>query len=635
MNVKRNPGDSIGYIRKEIPKFDVAVGDRYEGLVPDTLNLAERATLALNALTESVDAEHYWEHYLSGHFDQNPPYINYSWEGPCLPKPIQAIPMMRIMSGSTQNPGVEVKMLENLLRDIEEDGLWWQKIEGRPWRSETFKTDQVWPCVQGRFMEALMQWYALDRDERLLKVVANMVRGLGRIALRNEDRAWFHTVYTRKGWQGDETPSVLLTGQADVPTPSEPEGEPYYNIGLPLRGLVSWCRISGDSAALDLADRLARFFLKPTMWGADGPSMVVHHEHGHRLGHFHTMTMGVMGLLDYALFRNDSRLIRFCADFYEWMRNFGISRIGFFPAVLDSLEGVRKSSMSYGGGKGQCSETCAIADMLWLAVKLSDSGVGDYWEDVDQYIRNGLVEHQILRCDLVEELIAVGPKHILGPYDVSSERIVDRMMGTFSSGGDPTMLYDWFTQCCLGNGAVGLYMAWEAIVRESGGVAQVNLLLNCASPWLDVDSYLPYEGKVVLKNKTARKIHLRVPLWSDKQAVRCRVNGNDAQLGWLGRYLILDGVKPGDQVVIEFPMIQTTERWTELVYETTYTCQFKGNTLVDISPRADRLAYTKMSSDDGDIFEVKKGYPMYQREQYKQNQAPMRTIKRFVAKKIT
>ena len=31
----------------------------------------------------------------------------------------------------------------------------------------------------------------------------------------------------------------------------------------------------------------------------------------------------------------------------------------------------------------------------------------------------------------------------------------------------------------------------------------MNLLLNRASPWIDVDSYLPYEGRVQLKNKTA------------------------------------------------------------------------------------------------------------------------------------
>ena len=41
-------------------------------------------------------------------------------------------------------------------------------------------------------------------------------------------------------------------------------------------------------------------------------------------------------------------------------------------------------------------------------------------------------------------------------------------------------------------GAEALYDAWESIVRCLDDMAQVNLLLKRASPWLDVDSYLPY-----------------------------------------------------------------------------------------------------------------------------------------------
>ena len=35
-------------------------------------------------------------------------------------------------------------------------------------------------------------------------------------------------------------------------------------------------------------------------------------------------------------------------------------------------------------------------------------------------------------------------------------------------------------------------------------------------------------------------------------------------------------------------MVKTTEKYTEASYAREYTCQFKGNTLVDISPRAER-----------------------------------------------
>lgn len=606
--------------------------------MPDTLDLAERAALALNALTRAADVDHYYESYQCAHFDHNPPYVSYRWEGPCLAKPIQAIPMMRVMSGSDQLAGIEAKMLESMFKDIGEDGLWWQKIEGRPWRAETFKTDQVWPVAQGRLMEALMEWYQLDQNPRWLDIVGNMARGLGKIALRKEDRSWFAgDIYTRDGWGKDNTVSaeVMIKSQFGGFTEQEPAGVNGYNLGLPLRGLVAWHKVSGDRDALELADRLARFYMKPAMWPRpDGPSMVVSHEHGHLRSHFHTATFGVMGLLQYAIYRNDARLIRFCADFYEFMRCFGISRIGFFPAVIGPLEEVQKHALAYGNSKAQCDETCATSDMLWLAATLSDAGVGDYWDDVDQYVRNQLTEHQILRRDLVEEMVAVGPRHTVNPPIESDESVIDRIMGTFACGGDPTILYGWEVPCCLCNGSVGLYRAWEAILRETNGVAQVNLLLNRASERLDVASCLPYEGKVVLKNKTARKVNLRLPLWVDRKQVQCRINGQAIPIEWVNRRLVIGGLANGDEIAVEFPMKETTEKWTEPTSETTYTCRFRGNTLMDISPRAERPAYPKMSSDDGGAFPVVKGYPIYLRNHLKGDKAPMKKTQRFVPDKI-
>ena len=50
-------GDRIGYIREDIPEFDVPAyaGESYEALVPDTLDLEERAALAVNGLTGPTD----------------------------------------------------------------------------------------------------------------------------------------------------------------------------------------------------------------------------------------------------------------------------------------------------------------------------------------------------------------------------------------------------------------------------------------------------------------------------------------------------------------------------------------------------------------------------------------------------
>lgn len=604
----------------------------YEAAVPDTLDLAERAVLSVNALTGAVEPEHDYETYQSTHLDHNPPYMNHRWGGPCLQKPIHALPMLRSMSGSKLRADYDARMVEGITRNIDDQGLWWLKTERAPWRAETMKEDQCWPVAQGRLMVALLDWYKYDRNPQWLKMVERMAGGLQRIVLRSSDHAWYYTAYTRSGWK--EHPNPQAGSQTSSSTVKEPDRQADFNIGLPLRGLARWYEVSGDKRSLELAQALVRFYLKPSMWAlTEEPGMAVPSERALWAGHFHSRTMGMIGLLDYAIITNDTRLKRFVANFYEHGRHFGLSRIGFFPAVIGPLDKIKKAALNYGGtgSTGQCDEGCAVADMTWLAVTLSEAGVGDYWEDADQYVRNHLVEHQILRRDLLEAIIESGPSHTLNRSMETDKDVLERNIGSFVSGTDPTMAYAWWTMCCNANCAMALYKAWSSIVRHADGVAQVNLLLNRASPWLDVDSYLPYEGRVVLKNKTSRKARVRIPTWADKKQVRSRLNQQEVSLPWFNNYLVLDSWKPADVLTIEFPVAETAEKYTDATYQEQYTCRLRGNTLVDISPRAERPHYTSMGSDDGAVFPVKKGYPLYQRDFYKGDKAPIKNVRRYAS----
>ena len=50
--------------------------------------------------------------------------------------------------------------------------------------------------------------------------------------------------------------------------------------------------------------------------------------------------------------------------------------------------------------------------------------------------------------------------------------------------------------CCTANGSQGLYYAWEGILRRRDWGAEINLWLNRRSPWVDVLSHLPHEGRL-------------------------------------------------------------------------------------------------------------------------------------------
>ena len=85
-------------------------GQRYEALVPDTLDLAKRAEYALNTLTRTPEAKRGYNGYQCYYLYANPIFLGCP-EG-CMSKYMEAIPLMRIMCGSDLNAGIEGKMLE-------------------------------------------------------------------------------------------------------------------------------------------------------------------------------------------------------------------------------------------------------------------------------------------------------------------------------------------------------------------------------------------------------------------------------------------------------------------------------------------------------------------------------------------
>jgi hypothetical protein len=166
------------------------------------------------------------------------------------------------------------------------------------------------------------------------------------------------------------------------------------------------------------------------------------------------------------------------------------------------------------------------------------------------------------------------------------------------------------------------------------GTAQINLLLNRASPWLDVDSYLPYKGKLVVHNKTARKLSIRIPDWVDITAVKCWLNKRPVTSFQAGRYLVFENIAKRAELTLTFPVIETVEThafgwkqsdfwqectdpgsaWKAEKNPVLYQCRFRGNTLIDISPRDEGL-----------------GYPLYQREYMWGTNAPMKSLERYIA----
>lgn len=604
-------------------------GKYYEAEVPDTLDLAERARLAVRGLINFGDPERHYENYQMGYFNTQPAYMSHygavgaEWGGIA-----EGVLMCRHVSGSTENLPEQEKMFQGILQLINADGAFEVQTDNS-WLAPIGRTsDTLTPKNTARMLMAFIAQNEVRPSARLTGVISRMADSICSAAKVNGEYANLPSAPPR------------YTGEILGPW------HIIINHGHALRALSRTYALTGDKKYLEMCEKFKNVIMKPEYWAPEAePKVITGGEHGQFDGHIHSVATAYMGLLWYASFTNDAHLKEFVRDGYEFIRNFGISRMGLF------------------------GEQCVTADMAWLAIKLSDLGVGDYWEDADQYIRNQLTEAQVTDGALMHQINATmpklvemkSPKYAVRGY--TTDRVLDRFVGAWrTDASNPAMTYPHnfsFVVCCTNNNSPVLHGAWEAITRYSDGTARVNLLLNRASPWLDMDSYLPYEGKVVIRNKMAKTMFVRIPRWVDQSKVTAEVNGKRTANGWVGRYLFLEGVRGGDKIQIDFPMVESKEtytlkwkpesHWLEVAnpgYDwkpdnppNRYTLHLKGNTVVDVSPRQE-LAVDKKDTEAQDVLNTVgkqqtsdsgSGLPLYARTYYQRDKAPMKQVTRYVS----
>src|SRR5262245_55612479 len=610
--------------------------------IPDTLDLAERARLGVNGLLGSLDAGAEYDPYFLAFFMADPPYMTHysSQYSGVLPKYLEALPLLRLASGSDQRRDVEQRMLDAVVRNIAHDGLVYdEERPDRPWNSglgygfRDWREDYANLAGNGRLMVGFDYYHALTGDAVWLERMARTAGRLVELAVRKDDYAYFPNVGLgndfsypkRSGWTHTDEPGHAMEGS---------EGATAFYQTQPIRGLVRWYRHSGDERALEVSRRLKSFALAPRFWGGfNDIEPAIGAARGHFWGHFHCTLAALRAILEYALTANDTAGKEFVRDAYEYARHRGVPRLGLFPGNYPQTEG------------------CTIADMVALGVQLSDAGVGDYWDDVDHYVRNALVECQATDRAEIERMASVSPKRprdapwgaasdwrferglqrrVL-PGQETTDGVIERSIGGFSHLFGAYHQYPFLMSCCTANCSQALYYAWEAIVRHADDEAQVNLLLNRRSPWLDVESWLPYQGRVVLRNKTARRVSVRIPSWVDRPALRSTLDDRDVRPAWIANRAVFDGLRPDQEIVLTFPLATETatlvfsglngrggrkglERWT---------CHFRGGTLVKIDDPAPNPQGAQLD-----------WYRLFRRAHFLSEVAPTREPDGYVAPKV-
>jgi hypothetical protein len=605
-------GDPIEYIRTEIPEFQVPAceGDRYHALAPDTLDLQERAVLGVNGLTGPTDPMADYELYWVVHFLANPTMMTHDWNDHVQVKFMEALPLLRLASGSGQNPEVEQRWMEVMLHMQGPDGLlYWPKV-GRPWcdvkvwRTPSLPEGEHYtvPYDDGRLLGAMGVYLKLTGDRVWRESGERVVAGLSDLAVERGQGACFAAV--------NYPPGPLAGG-----TGSLPESPIHASFAAwTIMGLAQFYGATGHEPARELAGKLASF-LRGDSGFHDGEGGFLPDDHPRRgtATHFHHHVYGLLAMAETAMTAADQEMMEFARKGFEYGRANGDVLLGYFPEFLGTPD-------------LEHSEICEVADMLALALKLTEAGVGDYWDDVDRWTRNMFAEGQLLHTDWIARMPFAAlegarerdiPRSAIDETHQTNERVAERNLGAFAGWPKAN---DWYVgagpgimHCCTGNGARAIYYVWENIVTHDSGKLRVNLLLNRASPWVDVDSHIPYVGQVDVKVKQPVDLSIRIPEWVAPGEARVQVNGSDREVSWKGRYAEAGAVKPGDLATVTFPIAERTD--TVWIEKEKYTLVRKGNDVVSIDPPG-------------------RFCPLYQRDHYRQNATRWRRMERFVSKEL-
>ena len=176
-------------VRGDAPNI---TGKRYEATIPDTLDLADRAKLALNGLGGVLDPERDHLMHFFVRYNTQPPYMyHWAYDYENVPKFAESFPLMRAMCGSDLYLERERKMMSAMVDWLSpDDGLYYSIYRpDRPWHSlghqgyEQAPEDFANVGIQGRMLRAMLAWRERDPRPDWDDRIRGIVSGLEKVAI--------------------------------------------------------------------------------------------------------------------------------------------------------------------------------------------------------------------------------------------------------------------------------------------------------------------------------------------------------------------------------------------------------------------------------------------------------------------
>ena len=625
------PPGPIQWINPEVsdfrpPKYP---GHYYDALVPATLDPAERARLSVNALTEMVNHARSCIPYMEVDHMFEPPKMDHTvCDLQVYGHFFAFLPLARITCGSKQNMDVEYTFMKTMLKMQGDDGLLYSPTVGWPW--VLLKTSGVGlPAADERIEQVCTLGYGTVRA----------LTGFLIYAQKDPQGPW--AAAAQRLAEGLKRSFIIEGNNAFLFDEWTEPGRPVAKMDPPLNGikaaagtwvakaLVQYDRMRGQTENSKLIGKISHYAIGDLGYFAEDGRFLEDMPPNGQWAHFRTHAMNLLAVLYGSRTTGNRKLLDQALKAYQYAIQAGNSLVGYFP------ENVHEDGPEYWHQHPWgfvTAESCEVGDMIIAALTLSNMGI-DKWDDADRWIRNHFAEAQMTQTHWLTDgnldrskAQPVDSGAFKGMYETSmkqiqdgkstTDRVAERSLGAFACWatandfvGRPEGLVT-VANCCSPNGARTWFYVWRDMLSYDNGKLRVNLLFNRASKWADIDSHIPYTGRVDVTTKQKLNLEVRIPEWVQPEEVKCQVDGEDRELKFEGRYAIVGAVKKNKRVTLTFPIFERTDKVN--IQGVEYTLVRRGNDVVSIHPRG-------------------KYYPFYQRSHYRTGETLYQQVTRFVS----
>jgi hypothetical protein len=489
----------------------------------ESFDILQVARDGMNYITSMVDPMHDYLPYWRVQIDEVPAFAMHTKvdDSEIVASWYEAITALEKIIGATpKSTEVRQGFKRHMLKSWGEDGLRYH--EPYPWSSAIHASFHELGWVMSGMNRLLLE----EPDNKQAEALsANCVKAMRRLVHHRRIRTFWagESLFDEKVYEfpGD----VYMKGQGFVPERVAGRGEPSIRNAVVLEPLVTRARLFGDEEALDLAEGVANFMLGIARY---------FNWKGEFFGHVHSAVWFAIGLIKLGRLMGRPHYIEKSVQIFEYVRSIS-SEFGWVPEY----------GQWFPASETDC-ETCCIKDMIEFALEANEIGY-DYWDLVNKYTRNQLVEQQIRHGGFV----SVEDRDDEPGY---TWRDLDkRIVGGWSGGGEPNCVsltrFRSIAGCCVGTAPVALWQVYEKIVEEKPDGVHVQLPMTVDRPQATVVAGYPNDGRIEITAKRSGDYHIRTYAWMGDSVSIAR-NGVAQPIIRTTGGLTVPGVQPGDRIVL-------------------------------------------------------------------------------------